>query len=515
MQGTKPFEQLLGGAKRKGVRILAILAMVYGFCVLSVMLGFSYASYQQAGRMAGHPEWGFSMALFITFIFTFFTFLFSIAPLLSSARDMPMVMVLPVSSRSVFLSRFFIEWIGCLVMYLFMLAPMLVVGGASFLSVISVVIFIVEGSLFVMSLTFLLSSIGTRLFKGRMHPGTGKVLFSVLIIVIALLGSRSMTQMMAGKVDLQNLADRLSRMMAALSAFTFFARSASRPSVLFFSMFLLALGSYLCLRVSSSLFVRNYSLSQCSSGKKKGKRVRSAERSRGLVSSLERRERMIIKSQSMFQMEIYAEIAIPVILLIVYAVTGVVGELSSSFEVVKTYPKLPQAILLTFALFSSFSSVSSTSVSRQGALFFLDRTYPVPARTFVLAKVRLHLKYLCLSAQVYAFVTLAWMRLPLLHILWIAPLLLLLSFAVSCAGLAIDYHRPNLGWTLPQQAVKSNINTLFAFLPSLGVIALLAAALLLLPFGAALPVSFLFLVVVDLLLWKVAVRQAEAMLRGN
>lgn len=59
MQGTKPFEQLLGGAKRKGVRILAILAMVYGFCVLSVMLGFSYASYQQAGRMAGHPEWGF------------------------------------------------------------------------------------------------------------------------------------------------------------------------------------------------------------------------------------------------------------------------------------------------------------------------------------------------------------------------------------------------------------------------------------------------------------------------
>lgn len=34
---------------------------------------------------------------------------------------------------------------------------------------------------------------------------------------------------------------------------------------------------------------------------------------------------MIIKSQSMFQMEIYAEIAIPVILLIVYAVTGVVG----------------------------------------------------------------------------------------------------------------------------------------------------------------------------------------------
>jgi hypothetical protein len=174
---------------------------------------------------------------------------------------------------------------------------------------------------------------------------------------------------------------------------------------------------------------------------------------------------MIIKSQSMFQMEIYAEIAIPVILLIVYAVTGVVGELSSSFEVVKTYPKLPQAILLTFALFSSFSSVSSTSVSRQGALFFLDRTYPVPARTFVLAKVRLHLKYLCLSAQVYAFVTLVWMRLPLLHILWIAPLLLLLSFAVSCAGLAIDYHRPNLGWTLPQQAVKSNINTLFAFPP--------------------------------------------------
>jgi hypothetical protein len=156
--------------------------MVYGFCVLSVMLGFSYASYQQAGRMAGHPEWGFSMALFITFIFTFFTFLFSIAPLLSSARDMPMVMVLPVSSRSVFLSRFFIEWIGCLVMYLFMLAPMFVVGGASFLSVISVVIFIVEGSLFVMSLTFLLSSIGTRLFQGRMHPGTGKVLFSVLII---------------------------------------------------------------------------------------------------------------------------------------------------------------------------------------------------------------------------------------------------------------------------------------------------------------------------------------------
>jgi hypothetical protein len=57
-------------------------------------------------------------------------------------------------------------------------------------------------------------------------------------------------------------------------------------------------------------------------------------------------------------------------------------------------------------------------------------------------------------------------------------MLLLVSVASAAIGLAIDYHRPNLSWTLPQQAMKSNINAMLAMIPSLALVAVLALVML-------------------------------------
>jgi hypothetical protein len=62
--------------------------------------------------------------------------------------------------------------------------------------------------------------------------------------------------------------------------------------------------------------------------------------------------------------------------------------MTSSLAELKTVPRLPQILLIVFSLFPSLSTVSSTSVSREGALFDLDRTYPVEAGQFVQAKIR-------------------------------------------------------------------------------------------------------------------------------
>ncbi|MCI2127782.1 MAG: hypothetical protein LKK25_00060 [Sphaerochaeta sp.] len=518
LKGTRPLDQVLGGSSKKWVRALTLAALIYGFGVLAVMLGFSYQSYQEAGRMVGHPEWGYAMALLFSFIFSFFTFLFSVPPLLYTSRDMPLVMTLPLSTRSVFFSRFLIAWLSMLVLDTVMLLPALVVwilhGGAAPLAILSFLGAVVGESLATLSLVFLVSMVMVRLTRGIVSPWLGKVGFTIAILAVTLLGARGMTRQLDGTVDLSVIAQRLEAVVDNVPLFATLARSLWEPLWVMVVWVGLPLFAWVLLSLSTRLFPGNYSLAQRSQG---GKATRRAARNippRSVVSALEKRERMIIRSQSVFQMEIYAQTVIPLILLGVFAVTGAVGEMTSSLAELKTVPRLPQILLIVFSLFPSLSTVSSTSVSREGALFDLDRTYPVEAGQFVQAKIRTHLRYLGVSTELFVIVTLCWLGLPIWHFLWMAPMLLLVSVASAAIGLAIDYHRPNLSWTLPQQAMKSNINAMLAMIPSLALVAVLALVMLALPLPVAIVLGCMMLATIAWGSYRIAVRQAASLLKG-
>jgi len=516
--GTRPLSLLLGVVKRKVGRFFMFLTMIYGFLVLSFMLGVSYANYQAAGQTVGHAEWGYAIALFLTFFFMFFTCLFSIGPLVTHAKDMPLLMTLPVPSRTVFLSRFLLEWLVGLVMGLFMLAPAAVVMSLPCVSlqpIISVLVMIVFGGGFIVSLDFLVASLALRWFGGNVREGVRKGFFTVAIVVIAIFGTRNMTGSFDGTIDYIVLAKRLAPLMDSIPLFTFLARSNRNLMVLLASVVFFAGSSWVCLSVASRFFVGNYSLAQNSGRSTKRKRNGNLKASNP-VSALLKRERVIIKSESVFQMEIYGEVFIPVILLAVYAATGVMGQIASGFESIKGYPKLPAVVFLFFSLFACFGSLSSTSVSREGKLFELDKTYPLASALFVRSKVFLHLAYLGTCSIVYLSVALPISGLSFLNLVWMIPLVLMSAATASCIGLAIDYTRPMLAWTLPQQAVKSNVNVIFSLLASCVYLAFIGLPLILIP--ALLPslaVAFAVAVCFLVFSYRLALKCAGKAIKGS
>ena len=156
---------------------------------------------------------------------------------------------------------------------------------------------------------------------------------------------------------------------------------------------------------------------------------------------------------------------------------------------VRSFVFLPELLFLVLLMMASLGMLSSTSVSRQGKMFNLDRLYPLQAKHFVQAKLVLHLLLFGLPNLAYLIISLLALQLSLFHLGWMAPLSLLSLAVISTLHLALDYHHPNLDWTTAQQAMKSNLNGLLGMLIALAWV-VVVAALLLLPHFLPIP-SFL------------------------
>lgn len=229
------------------------------------------------------------------------------------------------------------------------------------------------------------------------------------------------------------------------------------------------------------------------------------------------RDLEVIKGHSVFMIEVVGELFIPLILLGVYALTGVLGELEGMASLVANSPYLPYGLFLGVALLSSMTMLSSTSVSRQGPQFALDKVLPLTPSAFVKAKLVLHLLLVGVTNIVYLSLSLLFFKLSFIHLLWMAPLTLLVIFSIAAFGLAIDYKRPLLDWSIPQQAMKSNMNGLLGMGASLGVLVLVGLALfvpmILIP-SPALGIGLAIIVATSLCFfsWKTVVLQASSAL---
>ena len=122
-------------------------------------------------------------------------------------------------------------------------------------------------------------------------------------------------------------------------------------------------------------------------------------------------------------------------------------------------------VIAAFALVCGcMSGTASSSFSREGKYFWISKIIPVPWRRQVTAKfIHSYLVSLVgITAALIGSVFVAPVSAPALA----AAALLALAGAVplNAAGLWIDLARPKLKWTNPQQAIKQNLNVVFAML---------------------------------------------------
>jgi ABC-2 type transport system permease protein len=445
------------------------------------MFGMNFYSYQVLGMMIDIPDMGMFVACLTGFAFLLVFSSSSVSAILYRGKDEPMVISFPVTEKEMVASRLFIAYFANVATYAMVVFPALVatsfINGVQPVLVLGGLFLLVTGPLLPLSLGILVSSLTLRLTKGKRHILLEQLvsLFLIVGLMLAMTGTfaRNLSSGDTFAIDYQsmltNSANTLKNLYHSLAIFAWQGRMVFQFRYLLFFLlgnlamtallvYFVAKGFNLCFSYAQSNQVRH----------RKGETGKS--RSLGLTRSLMKREMECIMSSSAFTFELFGELCIPVILLVVYGLSGVLEEMESLVNQVSSSPYFAYGVFALISLFSNISMLSSTSVSRQGTLFEMDRSYPVKGSQFVKAKLYFHVALVYPANILYLIVSLVFFQLPLLHLLWMGPLSL--GIIVSCAafGLGIDYAHPLLDWTLARQAVKGNLNGLFSMLCSFLVI---------------------------------------------
>ncbi|MGN0906257.1 MAG: hypothetical protein ACI4NM_03850 [Bullifex sp.] len=228
-----------------------------------------------------------------------------------------------------------------------------------------------------------------------------------------------------------------------------------------------------------------------------------------------RREIRIMFSSSAISTELIMELVMPLFLIVIYAVMGILGDMSRDIMSIPGIEKVIHLALygLIYMLYS-FTLLSSTSVSREGGDFDMSKLYPVSARDRVIIKLKFHLLLTVPAVWFFLLAIALLLKAPVMDTLFFMLLAPLYEAAVSAVGLAIDYRNPHTVWQRPQEAVKQNMNGLGAmgismlmFLSSGALFVLseiflrLRIVSLLIPFVIATPVFLIF--------FRKAVKNAE------
>ncbi len=537
LDGVKPLQTYFsrlsvskGSKKGKILQIVLAALLVFSFGMVVMMIGFNYYTYQSLGTLLDIPYLGMFLATLAGFSLLFLIGFIGLSSIIYRGKDITLACTLPVSDVELLVSRLIIAYILYLPIYVGIVLPGIVVAafleGVSSLFVVGSLALLLLGPLLPLSLALLIATALIRLSKGRRFR-----MFEQLFTFVVMLGfslamitafSRNIEEGSTFQVDFQAMMGSVGTIFTTLTTLLpLFMKQASMlwswTDMFLQALLLLVISSTICLVVGRG-YARSLSLVASSQSVTRKKRKQGKEQSYGPMSqslTLIVRELEVIKGQSVFMIELVGELLIPLILLGVYALTGVLGELEGMVSLVATSPYLPYGLVLAVLLLSSISMLSSTSVSRQGPQFALDKVLPLRPSGFVKAKLLLHLLLVGTTNLIYLVISLLFLRLSLMHLLWMGSLTLLVVFSVAAFGLAIDYKRPLLTWSIPQQAMKSNMNGLLGMGASLGVLIVVGIALIVPIVLASSPVlgialSLLVAIALCFLSWKVVIRHASS-----
>jgi ABC-2 type transport system permease protein len=191
--------------------------------------------------------------------------------------------------------------------------------------------------------------------------------------------------------------------------------------------------------------------------------------SRGVRRQLLSREWAILASNSTFIFEAVGELLVLPLLLTVYGFAVPRELLSTIVQYIVGMPVLSIGLMGVLVLMTSLTTVSSTSISREGPRLGLSLTVPVAGRVQVQAKLVFHLLFFTTAYLVDLVIVGVLFRFPLVSLVYMVPGGIALQVVSFCAGMFFDLKRPFLTWTHPQQAMKNNANALSGIGVSAGI----------------------------------------------
>lgn len=525
--GNKPIASALErfsfskkGSRSKLLSVVLGLMLVVMFVYFALLLGLNYYSYQMLGMLMDEPLMGLFIASALSFFVLLLFSLTSIRDFLYTAKDILLVKTLKVGDASLAASRLILLYLHYAPLYWFLTLPSLVVGtfiqGFSISYALFSLLYLLFGPILPLccSVAFTLLLIGAG--KGKRVRFLEEIGPIILLVVFIVGMSASFTRNLGqdSLLDFQyeamlvNLGPLFTSLKQKLPLFALQADQLFSPvcilQVVSLTLFCLLLVGFVTARTYQGNFSKLLSNQSSRSHTRKGLVFKANSQ----MAALLKRELVVIRSNSSFIFELAGELFIPVVLIVVYMLTGVMDEMAVMADTLKTFPFFEQLLFLIMLLVANLGMLSSTSVSRQGRMFVYDRLYPIDPSMYVQAKLLLHISLVGFPNLIYLTLSLVFFNLSLYHLVWMVPLSLALILLAAALHLGIDYRHPKLDWTLAQQAMKSNTNGLIGLALSF-VLEVVVAAFLILP--VLLNIPFIYFAALLLILALPAVRYAYSM----
>ncbi len=486
---AKPLEQFISSPSRRKNKntILTIIIRVIGLLFISASFIFLFASnyfgYLKIGTMLNILEESISFCMFTSTLFLLFFSTTYLEHTYFRGKDVKLWRLLPIEKSSFFLARFFVNYIYSLLLNLIVTIPLIAAiffyAGFSFYNlVISLILFLLL-PIIPLLISSLLVILKIKITKGKNIKLIDFIFNNAPFLIGILYLSRSSSNMVevafeGGAADQMVALHNYISTIGSLPYFSLFGSAYYSISSLLF-LLIIAIGCFiLSLLIIAPLFEKCMIMitkAKNAEGKSK-KNIENVDEfnSSNLFKSLIKRELFILKGQKGFMSESIGEMLIPVILIVVWQISGSLDEISTLIEQFSSSPYFVAIIFTIVSLFGSMVLISSTSVSREGNLFLLNKILPLDVKLIIKAKVAFHLLFITAIQIVYLIIFCFIFKIPFINLYWMIPLFIINSINISLIGLIIDYSNPKLEWEVGISAMKRNINGIFGMLGAVIVI---------------------------------------------
>ncbi|MFZ5815655.1 MAG: putative ABC transporter permease subunit [Bacillota bacterium] len=489
-------ERMTGTNSKWGLLILPLFAL--GFIPMVIMFTVGWAALYVQLRMVDQAHTMLTLALSAGQLICLAFGVLYVISVFYFSKDLKILLPLPIRPGEIVLAKFIGVLLGeYLTMGPVVLPAFLVYGlfadvGPLYLPFALVIYLLLPVVPLVVASLF--TMVMMRVTNLRRNRDVVRVLGALLGIGLALT-FQFFSRMQQGRLQVEDLVTNQIPLINSVNRFMFtsnWATEALRADALSLGIppFLLYVGVvgvalYLLISVAERTFFGGLIGSEetRSSGRRltREELTKETERVQSPLWAIFLREvRLLNRNPSFLMAAILPPLMVPFFTILPLTQAGGPLEEGSDLSRYAHLPWVPVLILGVALFINSLSTVASSAISREGRWFWISRSLPVAPRLQVMAKLLHSLLFNLLNLAVIVGVVI-WFRLvtPLnLAVVLVGGVLT--ALVNSYSGLLIDVIRPNLTWTDPQQAMKANINGVFAMLLNLmlGGLTGLAAALI-------------------------------------
>ncbi|NLY53537.1 MAG: hypothetical protein GX060_02750 [Firmicutes bacterium] len=479
---------------RRREKVGRSLLMVVAIIISIASFAFIFANFADAlvitGSQFGQPEIVFTLAITVVQLMLLILGIFLVISSFYFSDDLSILVPMPLKPSYIFAGKLVTVIISEYLTAIFIFLPAIIsytrYVGANLWYILTLIIVFLTMPILPVVISSLLA-LGLMKVINRRHRDLLMVIGSILLVFISL-GFSMFMQTQVGD-DPGALAELLSRRYGLVEsigqrfppsiwATKAIARAGTGEGWLHLGLFLAV--SVVAVLVLSSIAERLFYAGLIGGSEviRKRRQLSQSEweaktQQKSVFSALFWREWRLLLRTPVFALNGFlGALIMPVALVMPLLVQGG-DQLSELLALVQTEPGSTICTLIVAAIIlftSSVNTIASTSVSREGRLFYISKMIPVHAETQARAKLT-HAFVGIIIGVIPISIAYVWLVRPNFLDFVAAILIGLTGSLLGMAfGLYIDMRWPRLHWTNPQQAVKQNFNAVIPMLLEFAVL---------------------------------------------